>query len=82
MAESYGGRDEPLDSLVSGLVAAGLEPLMDLRVKDEPSEALYQVRAHGAQRAPPSLLPLHARASMRPQPRLHRPHLLPAPRKS
>ncbi|KAL4448067.1 hypothetical protein ABPG75_005286 [Micractinium tetrahymenae] len=43
VAESYGGRDEPLDSLVSGLVAAGVEPLMDLRVKDEPSEALYQL---------------------------------------
>ncbi len=43
VAESYGGRDEPLDSLVSGLVAAGVEPLMDLRVKEEPSEALYQV---------------------------------------
>jgi len=47
VAESYGGRDEPLDSLVSGLVSAGVEPLMDLRVKDDPSEAVYQVRWTG-----------------------------------
>lgn len=44
MAESYGGRDEPLDTLVSGFVAAGVDPLLDLRVKGEPCEAVYQVR--------------------------------------
>lgn len=43
VAESYGGRDEPLDSLTAGFVAAGVEPLLDLRVKEEPSEAVYQV---------------------------------------
>lgn len=43
VAESYGGRDEPLDSLVSGLVSAGVEPLMDLRIKDVPSEGVYQL---------------------------------------
>lgn len=45
VAESYGGRDEPLDSLTAGFVAAGVEPLLDLRVKEEPSEAVYQVGA-------------------------------------
>ncbi|PSC76929.1 diflavin flavo A [Micractinium conductrix] len=43
VAESYGGRDEPLDSLVSGLVSAGVEPLLDLRVKEEPTEGVYQL---------------------------------------
>ncbi|KAI7837261.1 hypothetical protein COHA_008875 [Chlorella ohadii] len=43
VAESYGGRDEPLDSLTAGFVAAGVEPLLDLRVKEEPSEAVYQL---------------------------------------
>ena len=44
MAESYGGKDEPVDGLVTALVAAGVEPLLEpLRVKDEPTEAGYQV---------------------------------------
>lgn len=47
VAESYGGRDEPLDSLAGSFVAAGVEPLALLRVKDDPSEALYQVRGWG-----------------------------------
>lgn len=47
VAESYGGRDEPLDSLTAGFVAAGVEPLLDLRVKEEPSEAVYQVGRQG-----------------------------------
>lgn len=43
VAESYGGKDEPVDSLVSSLVSAGVEPLLDpLRVKEEPTAALYQ----------------------------------------
>ena len=51
VAESYGGRDEPLDSLVSGLVSAGVEPLLDLRVKEEPTEGVYQVRGGGGRGA-------------------------------
>lgn len=44
IAESYGGRDEPVDSLVSAFVDAGVEPMMGaLRVKDDPTEALYQL---------------------------------------
>ena len=44
IAESYGGRDEPVDSLVSAFVDAGVDPMMGaLRVKDDPTEALYQV---------------------------------------
>lgn len=44
VAESYGGKDEPVDSLESALVNAGVEPIMAaLRVRDEPSEALYQL---------------------------------------
>ena len=44
VAESYGGRDEPVDSLVRALVSVGVEPLLEpLRVKADPTEALYQV---------------------------------------
>lgn len=43
VAESYGGRDEPVDTLVSSLVDCGavlaVEPL---RVKDIPSQSQYQ----------------------------------------
>ena len=43
IAESYGGRDQPVDSLVSSLIGAGMEPLFDpLRVKSDPTAALYQ----------------------------------------
>lgn len=47
VAESYGGRDEPLDTLTAGLLAAGVEPLMDLRVREDPTEAVYQVGRGG-----------------------------------
>lgn len=44
VAESFGGRDEPVDELVRSLVASGLEPLVEaLRVKAEPCEAVYQL---------------------------------------
>lgn len=44
IAESFGGKDEPVDQLCSAFVAAGLEPLIDpLRVKDTPSENTYQL---------------------------------------
>ena len=44
IAESYGGADEPVDTLVNNFVGAGVEPVMDpLRVKADPNEATYQV---------------------------------------
>jgi hypothetical protein len=43
VAESYGGRDEPVDQLVASLVDVGCEVVLaPLRVKDLPSQALYQ----------------------------------------
>lgn len=44
IAESYGGADEPVDTLLNNFVGAGVEPVLDpLRVKSEPNEATYQV---------------------------------------
>lgn len=44
IAESFGGRDEPVDTLVSSLVGIGADLVMDpLRVKSTPDEALYQL---------------------------------------
>lgn len=43
IAESFGGKDEPVDALVSNFVGVGVEPIMEpLRVKETPDEALYQ----------------------------------------
>lgn len=43
VAESFGGRDEPVDTLMSQLVGVGAEVLGDaLRVKDLPTQVLYQ----------------------------------------
>lgn len=43
IAESYGGRDEPVDTLVSSLVDVGVSPFTDsLRVRDTPTEGTYQ----------------------------------------
>ena len=44
VAESYGGRDEPVDTLVAQLVDAGMQlpPPPPLRVKVEPTEQTYQ----------------------------------------
>lgn len=43
IAESYGGKDEPVDQLRAELVAAGIDPFFDpLRVKEPPTESLYQ----------------------------------------
>ena len=44
VAESYGGRDEPVDTLVAQLVDAGMQlpPPPPLRVKAEPTEQTYQ----------------------------------------
>ena len=44
VAESYGGKDEPVDTLVAQLVDAGMElpPPPPLRVKTEPTEQTYQ----------------------------------------
>lgn len=43
VAESYGGDDEPVDSLVASLTGVGVEVLGDaLRVKETPTHQLYQ----------------------------------------
>ena len=43
VAESYGGADEPVDTLVASLLGVRVEVLGDaLRVKDIPSQQLYQ----------------------------------------
>ena len=43
IAESFGGKDEPVDALVSNFVDVGLDPVFDpLRVKDIPTESTYQ----------------------------------------
>lgn len=44
VAESYGGRDEPVDTLVAQLVDAGMQlpPPPPLRVRAEPTEQVYQ----------------------------------------
>eukprot|EP00210_Caulerpa_lentillifera_P001943 g1865.t1 len=43
IAESFGGEDEPVDTLRSSLVGVGVEPLLDpLRVKQSPDETVYQ----------------------------------------
>lgn len=44
IAESYGGRDEPVDTLTNNFVGVGVEPVFEpIRVKEEPNEATYQV---------------------------------------
>ena len=44
IAESYGGRDEPVDTLVGSLVDVNVTPVFDpLRVKAVPTEDTYQV---------------------------------------
>lgn len=44
IAESYGGRDEPVDTLVGSLVDINVTPVFDpLRVKAVPTEDTYQV---------------------------------------
>ena len=44
IAESYGGRDEPVDTLTNNFVGVGVEPALEaVRVREEPNEATYQV---------------------------------------
>ena len=44
IVESYGGRDEPVDTLINNFVGVGVEPALDpVRVKEEPNESTYQV---------------------------------------
>ena len=44
IAESYGGRDEPVDELRATFIDAGVELISEpLRVKDIPDEAMYQL---------------------------------------
>jgi hypothetical protein len=43
VADSFGGADEPVDTLVAGLLGVDAEVLGDaLRVKEAPSQMLYQ----------------------------------------
>ena len=43
VAESYGGKDEPVDTLTSSLVDINVSPTFDpLRVKETPNQAIYQ----------------------------------------
>lgn len=43
VAESYGGKDEPVDTLVASLVDINVGPIFDpLRVKETPDQAIYQ----------------------------------------
>ena len=43
IAESFGGRDEPVDTLVGNFVDVGLDPVFaPLRVKAIPTESTYQ----------------------------------------
>jgi hypothetical protein len=50
IAESFGGNDEPIDKLSQDLLGLGIEPLLKLRVKQEPTE---QVRCFPALHAYP-----------------------------
>lgn len=44
--ESYGGRDEPVDTLTNNFVGVGVEPALDaVRIKEVPNEGTYQVTA-------------------------------------
>lgn len=46
IVESYGGRDEPVDTLTNNFVGVGVEPALDaVRIKEVPNEATYQVTA-------------------------------------
>ena len=69
VAESYGGRDEPVDTLVSNMVAVNIVPVFDaLRVKELPTEGTYQARSSALYyyapacsiNAPPMLQPVCA----------------------
>ena len=43
--ESYGGDDEPVDTLTGSMVDISIQNIMDpLRIKETPSAATYQVR--------------------------------------
>ncbi len=44
IAESYGGKDEPVDTLINNFVGVGVEPVFEpIRVKEVPNEKAYQV---------------------------------------
>ena len=55
IAESYGGHDEPVDTLTNNFVGVGVEPVLEaFRVREVPDEATYQVRLVVAQLPPHS----------------------------
>ena len=44
IAESYGGKDEPVDTLIGSFVDISVQVTMDpLRIKEKPTEKIYQV---------------------------------------
>ena len=44
IAESYGGKDEPVDTLVGSFVDISVQVTTDpLRIKEKPNEKTYQV---------------------------------------
>ena len=46
IAESYGGQDEPVDTLLGSCVDVGADTsLQPLRVRETPTENTYQVRS-------------------------------------
>ena len=46
IVESYGGKDEPVDTLTNNFVGVGVEPALDaVRLREVPNEATYQVNA-------------------------------------
>ena len=50
IAESYGGKDEPVDTLITSCVDAGADTsLQPLRVKSTPTENTYQASLLPAQ---------------------------------
>lgn len=47
IAESYGGSDEPVDTLTRGFVDISVQVTTDpLRIKETPTEKTYQVSGH------------------------------------
>ena len=46
IAESYGGNDEPVDTLIGSFVDINVQVTTDpLRIKEKPNEKIYQVPA-------------------------------------
>ena len=65
IVESYGGRDEPVDTLTNNFVGVGVEPALDpVRVREEPNEATYQVSSRSVDDSEISALHAHGFVSL------------------